>query len=241
MTNWNHETRAVEIRTAPGEGNGNRFEGRACTYGVKDAYGTTFFAGCFTRGGLDTDIYPLLWQHDPTKPVGTFHAEERMDGLYIVGQWDDTNAGRDARMAAMSGSAAELSVGFMWSGDLSGDITEARLLETSQVTKRFAAVPGSVLTAIRSALDAVPAEEPDETVAEAIEDVVDEAQDVVDEVVEAVENVIDDAKAAIAAAADAVEEIIKDIKGEAEGEPGTRSATLAERAAALAAYVRTLI
>jgi HK97 family phage prohead protease len=157
MTNnkWIAETRAIELRAIPGLE--NSFEGLACRYGVEDSYGTTFVTMCFTRGGLDNKGYALLWMHDPNRPVGTFTAVERKDGLYIVGTWDDTTAGRDARMAAMSGSAGDLSVGFTWykePGSSEDSITIAKLQEVSQVTSRFGAVPGSVLTAVRAAAEA---------------------------------------------------------------------------------------
>lgn len=156
MSKWINETRAVELRAIPSEE--NRFEGLACKYDVVDSYGTRFIAGCFTRGGLDTSTYSLLWMHDPTRPVGTFTAEEREDGLYIVGKWDDNTAGQEARIAALSGSASDLSVGFTWMKEQEADendITIARLQEVSQVTSRFGAVPGSVLTAVRSAIEEV--------------------------------------------------------------------------------------
>lgn len=156
MSKWINETRAVELRAIPNDE--NRFEGLACKYDVVDSYGTRFVAGCFTRGGLDTSTYSLLWMHDPTRPVGTFTAEEREDGLYIVGRWDDNTAGQEARVAALSGSASDLSVGFTWmkeDGAEENDITIARLQEVSQVTSRFGAVPGSVLTAVRSAIEEV--------------------------------------------------------------------------------------
>lgn len=150
MTEWTTQTRAVRIETRAAET--NTFEGRACQYGVVDSYGTTFASGCFTKGGLDTNTYALLWQHDPTRPIGTFHAEEREDGLYIVGRWDENQAGQEARTAALSGSASDLSVGFTWAAENSSLIEEARLMEVSQVTTRFGAVPGSVLTAVRTAV-----------------------------------------------------------------------------------------
>lgn len=155
MTNkWITATRAVHLRALSEDT--NSFEGRACQYGVKDAYNTTFLPGCFTKGGLDTTgIYSLLWMHDPTRPVGTFRAEERGDGLYIVGKWTENGAGYEARAAALDGSAADLSVGFTWLNDSEELITEARLLEVSQVTSRFGAVPGSVLTAVRTAVEAL--------------------------------------------------------------------------------------
>lgn len=146
---YESSTRAIDMRAIPSISDGNSFEGRACQFGVVDSYGTTFKAGCFTRGGLDKNTYPLLWQHDSTKPVGTFTAEERADGLWIMGRWDDTEAGQEARMAALSGSATELSVGFSWTG-ASDVIDVASLREVSQVTTRFASVPGSAMTAVRA-------------------------------------------------------------------------------------------
>ena len=218
----NYQTRAVELRYAPDQGDGNTFEGRACTYNVKDAYNTTFVPGCFTRGGLDVGTYALLWQHDPTKPVGTLTAEERADGLYIVGRWDDNNAGREARAAAQSGSAAELSVGFMWSGDPDGIIAEARLLEVSQVTSRFAAVPGSVLTAIRSALDA---------------QVTDDAAPAVDAEPEA--DAVEDAQPNQETEPVELEADID--AGELEADAVAEAAGRTARAAAYIAYARTLL
>ena len=154
MSQWKSEVRAIELRAVPGDADQNAFEGLACKYGVTDSYGTVFVPNCFTRGGLDNRVYSLLWMHDPTRPVGTFVAQERADGLYIVGKWDENTAGREARAAALSGSAADLSVGFTWMKDADAPedyITVARLMEVSQVTSRFGAVPGSVLTAVRAA------------------------------------------------------------------------------------------
>ncbi|WP_327246556.1 HK97 family phage prohead protease [Streptomyces sp. NBC_01320] len=148
------------------DGADGTFEGLACRYGVVDSYGTTFHPKAF-RKGLKGQ-YALLFMHSPYQPVGTFSAEERDDGLYISGRYDDTAAGRDARTMARSGSASELSVGFVrtdlpeWSklAEMSDEDREAtianikgaRLVEVSQITARMAAVPGSKLKTVRSAL-----------------------------------------------------------------------------------------
>lgn len=148
------------------DGADGTFEGLACRYGVIDSYGTTFHPKAF-RKGLKGQ-YALLFMHSPYQPVGTFSAEERDDGLYISGRYDDTAAGRDARTMARSGSASELSVGFVrtdlpdWSklAEMSDEDREAtlanikgaRLVEVSQITARMAAVPGSKLKTVRSAL-----------------------------------------------------------------------------------------
>ncbi|KJK55638.1 HK97 family phage prohead protease [Saccharothrix sp. ST-888] len=157
----------LDVRADP-DGEEGTFEGLACRYGVVDSYGTTFRPTVFTKGGLDSGTYALLDMHNPGKPIGTFTAQERPEGLHIAGRYDDTQAGRDARARARSGSAPELSVGFIrtdmpttWEeydalsdkqkADLEQNIRSARLVEVSQITARMAAVPGSVLTGVRTA------------------------------------------------------------------------------------------
>ncbi|MET7560572.1 HK97 family phage prohead protease [Streptomyces sp. NPDC005479] len=161
------EFRSLEdIDWRVGEDGDGTFEGLACRYGVVDSYGTTFHPKAFRRGLRGQ--YAMLFMHSPYQPVGTFTAEERDDGLYISGRYDDTTAGRDARTMARSGSASELSVGFVrtdlpgWSklSEMSDEDREAtlanikgaRLVEVSQITARMAAVPGSKLKTVRSAL-----------------------------------------------------------------------------------------
>lgn len=155
----------VQWRVDPGDE--GTFEGVACRFNVTDSYGTTFHPGAFKKGGL-RGSYALLFMHDPYQPVGTFTAEERADHLWISGRYDDTQAGQDARTMARSGSASELSVGFVrtdvpkWDKlkemseddqkELFANIRAVRLVETSQITARMAAVPGSKLKTVRHAL-----------------------------------------------------------------------------------------
>lgn len=149
----------LEQRTFPrldmrvGEGEEGTFEGYACLWNVTDSYGTRFVKGAFSAGGLDTSAYALLWMHDPWQVVGQFLAEEDNIGLRIAGAYDDTPEGQTARTRARSGSAPELSVGFVRTANDPQDldaITGAMLVETSQITARMAAVPGAALTAVRS-------------------------------------------------------------------------------------------
>lgn len=146
------------------------FDGVACQYGKKDSYGTTFHPGVFKRG-IDKGAYAYLWMHSPFDPIGTFRADEQSSLLHIGGRYDDTAAGRDKRAMARSGSARELSVGFVrtdlppWEklagmtdedrADVLENIRSARLVEVSQITARMAAVPGSKLKVVRSALSEV--------------------------------------------------------------------------------------
>jgi HK97 family phage prohead protease len=143
------------------------FNGVACQYGKKDSYGTTFHPGVFKRG-IDKGSYAYLWMHSPYTPIGTFRADEQSNLLHIDGRYDDTVDGRDKRAMARSGSARELSVGFVrtdlpaWEKlakmtdeerrDVLDNIRSARLVEVSQITARMAAVPGSKLKTVRTAL-----------------------------------------------------------------------------------------
>lgn len=135
------------------------FEGWAVRYGVKDTYGTTFEPGCFDAATpeLTARRFPFLWMHDRYQVLGTFRVEEREEGLWLFdGRYDDTEAGRDAKQRALSGSAPALSVGFVQIIDPEvGDwerITMARLVETSQIVLGMQAVPGAELSAVRAAM-----------------------------------------------------------------------------------------
>lgn len=168
-----------------GEDQDGTFDGVACQYGKKDSYGTTFHPGVFRRG-IDKGSYAYLWMHSPYTPIGTFRADEQSNLLHIGGAYDDTQDGRDKRAMARSGSARELSVGFVrtdlppWEklaemgdddrADVLDNIRSARLVEVSQITARMAAVPGSKLKTVRSALGALYTETGEPTLAERLAD-----------------------------------------------------------------------
>ena len=163
------------------EGQDGTFEGVACQYGKKDSYGTTFHPGVFKRG-IDKGSYAYLFMHSPYDPIGIFRADEQPNLLHIAGAYDDTQSGRDKRAMARSGSARELSVGFVrtdlpeWKklaemgdedrADVLENIRSARLVEVSQITARMAAVPGSKLKVVRSALGALYTETGEPSLAE---------------------------------------------------------------------------
>jgi HK97 family phage prohead protease len=143
-----------EIRAADAAGGGPEFSGWACRTGVVDAYGTTFQAGCWSAGGLDSDLYAMCWFHNPMHPVGVLEASEREEGLWIQGEWDDTPEGRTARIRGQErGSARQLSVGcrgILYAEDDRNLIIAAQLVEVSQITARMAAVPGAGITSARN-------------------------------------------------------------------------------------------
>ena len=152
---------SISLRAAAASDAGT-FEGYGCLWDVRDSYGTTFSRGCFGSGGLDENLYALLWMHNPELVIGTFRAREDDTGLWLSGEWDQTPEGQTARARAKSGSAPELSVGFVPLMVDPGDdtrFTQVRLVETSQITARMAAVPGAGFSSMRSLPKGVPTEQ----------------------------------------------------------------------------------
>lgn len=140
-----------QLETRLGDEEEGTFSGYANLHDIVDSYGTHFAAGAWNSGGLDGQR-PYLWMHNPDEPVGVFTAREDERGLYIEGRYDDTVEGERARRRARSGSAPELSVGFIRRSVDAEDenrITSAELREVSQITLGFAAQPGAELIAAR--------------------------------------------------------------------------------------------
>lgn len=140
---------------AGSDGDGT-FEGWANRWGAVDTYGTHWLPGSWSRGGLDSQPYALLWMHDPRVVLGSFVASERDEGLWIEGGFDATPEGQAARARAASGSAPELSVGFGQSIMDAEDPTAfyaSELMEVSQITARHASSPGAAITAARAKAD----------------------------------------------------------------------------------------
>jgi HK97 family phage prohead protease len=143
----------VRLRFGNGADVDGTFEGYANIWDVTDSYGTRFRPGAFRAGGLDSNVYALLWMHDPADVIGTFTAAEDERGLRIEGRFAATQRGQDARALAQMGAAPELSVGFVRLGVQDDDpdaITSARLVETSLITARMASTPGASLVAVRA-------------------------------------------------------------------------------------------
>jgi len=141
----------LETRLADDED--GTFAGYANIHGILDSYGTRFAPGAWVSGGLEGRRV-MLWMHSPDEPIGVFTAREDDHGLFIEGRYDDTVEGERARRRARSGSAPELSVGFLRRSVDAEDenlITAAELKEVSAITLGFASQPGAELTAVRTA------------------------------------------------------------------------------------------
>ena len=88
-----------------------RFAGYAALFDVRDRGGDVVRRGAFT--GLTAPI-PLLWQHDPTRPIGTIdHVAEDARGLRVVGRVrDDGATAREVAAMLSDGTIGGLSFGY---------------------------------------------------------------------------------------------------------------------------------
>lgn len=90
-----------------------RFEGFLAVYGNRDFYDSMLKAGCFTKSLNEKQWYPLLADHDPSKPMGRFRCEDTDFGLKIFAEvFLDIGYAAD-KWIALTGEAIDgLSVGF---------------------------------------------------------------------------------------------------------------------------------
>ncbi len=127
------------------EDTAGRIEGYGTLFDVPDLEGDIIAPGAFTaslaRHRQRGTMPRLLWQHDPTQPIGRWiEAREESHGLRLVGQLTlETQVGREAHALLKQGALDGLSLGFLIrraesAGTGQRRILEAELLECSPVT-----------------------------------------------------------------------------------------------------------
>jgi len=123
-----------------------RFAGYAAIFGRPDRSGDVIRAGAFARSlKRRSGAVPLLWQHDPARPVGRIeYLSEDRRGLRVIARLSEGRSGRAAAAALRAGKVAGLSFGY-WvrrsSGPSAGpgqpglrEIEELDLVEISLVS-----------------------------------------------------------------------------------------------------------
>lgn len=132
------------------------FEGYLSVFGNEDQNGDICEPGCFKRSlQAATEVkertgsaflFPLLWMHDESNPIGGFtEMKEDKIGLHVKGQCDmNTEQGRRAFSGMRMGYMAQLSIGYNTlrsTRDQKGvrHLLEVRLWEGSAVTTGYAA------------------------------------------------------------------------------------------------------
>lgn len=92
--------------------------GYGSTFGEEDLGGDIVVRGAFAaslaRHKANDTVPAMLWQHDPTKPIGTWHEiVEDEKGLKVKGQLNiETQAGQEARALLLGRALKGLSIGF---------------------------------------------------------------------------------------------------------------------------------
>lgn len=136
------------------------FEGYASVFGETDSYGEATDPGSFVDSLASIKAsgrpLPLLWQHNPANPIGTFNAlAEDSKGLHVKGRLLlDVQQAREAKTLIDARAVSGLSIGYMVRGDRIDKATGVRhltnvdLQEISAVT--FPAGPGARITSIKS-------------------------------------------------------------------------------------------
>ncbi len=139
------------------------FSGMLSTYGNVDESGDVCVVGCFAKDlAVNGTKRPLLWQHNPDRPIGSFEANETESGLAIAGRYNlDTVQGREAYALTKAGDISGLSIGYIVKDSGYDDeghrlLKDLDLMEGSVVT--FPCNRQAVLTSVKSG-DAVTLED----------------------------------------------------------------------------------
>lgn len=116
------------------------FEGYAAVFNNVDLGGDVIEPGAFKKTLQENPRMPILWQHNPTEPIGvTLEAYEDGRGLKVKGQLNlETTRGREAYALLKQGALKGLSIGYdsvkeAWEGT-KRILKEIRLWEWSLVT-----------------------------------------------------------------------------------------------------------
>jgi HK97 family phage prohead protease len=116
-----------------------RFAGYAAIFGRRDRGGDVVRAGAFARAlARPAGNVPLLWQHDPGRPIGRVeYLREDRRGLRVIGRLSQGPAGREAAALLGGGAVRGLSFGYRVraaEGEAPRLLTELDLIEVSLVT-----------------------------------------------------------------------------------------------------------
>ena len=116
-----------------------RFAGYAAIFGRPDRGGDVVRPGAFARSlGRGAGAVPLLWQHEPARPIGRIdYLKEDKRGLRVIGRLSDGTAGREAAALLRDGALKGLSFGYRVraaQGEAPRELTDLELVEISLVT-----------------------------------------------------------------------------------------------------------
>jgi uncharacterized protein len=114
MTRETFTLAASEVRISPDD-NG-AFSGYAAHFGAPNAFDEVIKPGAFRRSLQErgAGVVPLLWQHNPSAPIGVWTSiVEDARGLKVAGRLIlETVQGREAHALMKAGAISGLSIGF---------------------------------------------------------------------------------------------------------------------------------
>lgn len=140
------------------EGAIGSFKGYGSTFHDEDQVGDKVAPGAFKKSLAQNDKFPLLWNHDPNKMIGSFKATEDGKGLMIDADIVlGTSAGKDAYALLKAGALKGLSIGYRASSTTydreknTRTINEMKLYEVSLTA--FPCNEKAVVTSVKAFLD----------------------------------------------------------------------------------------
>ncbi len=148
MTDFNDmglEVKFVSLGDTEAVEGGLKVEGYASHFGERDRGGDIVAKGAYGKS-LDALLskggrVKMLWQHDPTQPIGIWDEVREDDrGLYVKGRiLDDVAKGREAAALIVAGAIDGLSIGYRTVKATKDDkgrrlLNELELWEVSLVT-----------------------------------------------------------------------------------------------------------
>lgn len=150
------EQSSFSLKVKGGVDDDGKFSGLLASFNTVDLGGDKIMPGAFTKTLAGGRTFPLLWQHDPAQPIGSFKATETSAGLQIDGELILTiQTAANARELLRRGVIKGLSIGYdTLKSDFVGDVrelTEIRLHEGSIVT--FPMNPAATVTSVKSMSD----------------------------------------------------------------------------------------
>jgi uncharacterized protein len=133
------ERRDFNLRIKSVDEAAGTFIGLGAVYGNVDLGNDVIDPGAFTRTLGAGKSFPVLWQHDPSNPIGTAKITDTREGLLVNGKLELTDpTAQKAYTFMKAGVVKGLSIGYdTMQSTMDGDIrhlTELRLWEISCVT-----------------------------------------------------------------------------------------------------------
>jgi len=116
-TNTTKQTGFLRLKFAADKS--GEFEGLGAVFGNVDSYGDMIAPGAFTKSlqahRSKGTMPPMLWGHDPSRPIGRWLEMKETDvGLYVRGHCNlDTTAGKDAHAHITGGDVTGMSIGYL--------------------------------------------------------------------------------------------------------------------------------